>query len=233
MVNRKRVDKNSINTEKYSVAIDLLINKQISQCASVLAIEEGELKAWIDLHHHVPNKTLLHLLKLVKLHQLNPVTEEVALLEYANHEWQAFIGINGWITLINRHPEFRGVSFNESIDENCALPAWIECSIFRSDRDIPTTIREYFCEVRAESEVWKKMPRRMLRHRALTQCARLAFGINDDVLEGAISRKDQSSNEEPKINSKSLNGQGDRRRDPGKAINGCAVLKKMLLEEGI
>lgn len=156
MVNRKRVDKNSINTEKYSVAIDLLINKQISQCASVLSIEEDELKAWIDLHHHVPNKTLLHLLKLVKLYQLNPVTEEVALLEYANHEWQAFIGINGWITLINRHPAFRGVSFNESIDENCALPTWIECSIFRSDRDIPTTIREYFCEVRAESEVWKK-----------------------------------------------------------------------------
>ena len=177
----------------------------------------------------MPKKTLLNLLKLVKLHQLNPVTEEVALAEYANHEWQAFIGINGWIILINRHPAFRGVSFNESIDENCVLPTWIECSIYRSDRDIPTTIREYLCEVRAESENWKKMPRRMLRHKALTQCARLAFGINADVLERAISTKDQSSNEERKINSKSLKGPRNRGRDPDKVIDGCAGLKKMLL----
>lgn len=233
MVNRKRVDKITIDTEKDSIVIDLLIDKKISQCATVLAIEEDELKAWIDLHNHVPKKTLLHLLKLVKLHQLNPVTEEVALAEYANHEWQAFIGINGWITLINRHPAFRGLSFNESFDENCALPTWIECSIYRSDRDIPTTIREYFCEVRAESETWKKMPRRMLRHKALTQCARLAFGINADVLEGVISTKDQSSKEERKINSKNLKVPRDRKRDPDKVIDGSAGLKKMLLAEGI
>jgi hypothetical protein len=65
MVNRKRVDKITIDTEKDSIVIDLLIDKKISQCATVLAIEEDELKAWIDLHNHVPKKTLLHLLKLV------------------------------------------------------------------------------------------------------------------------------------------------------------------------
>ena len=54
----------------------------------------------------------------------------------------------------------------------------MECTIHRSDRPISTTAREYLAEVRYDSDIWKKMPRRMLRHRALQQCARLAFAIN-------------------------------------------------------
>ena len=38
--------------------------------------------------------------------------------------------------------------------------------------------REYLSEVKHDSDIWRKMPRRMLRHRSLQQCARLAFAIN-------------------------------------------------------
>lgn len=40
---------------------------------------------------------------------------------------------------------------------------------------MPITVREYFVEVRNSHEMWQKMPRRMLRHRALQQCVRLAI----------------------------------------------------------
>ena len=42
---------------------------------------------------------------------------------------------------------------------------------------MPITVREYLIEVRSDKDVWKKMSRRMLRHRALQQCVRLAMEI--------------------------------------------------------
>ena len=44
---------------------------------------------------------------------------------------------------------------------------------------MPTITREYYLEVKTDHPTWLQMPRRMLRHRALTQCARLAFGIGN------------------------------------------------------
>ena len=39
-------------------------------------------------------------------------------------------------------------------------------------------VKEYLCEIQTEHSIWKEMPRRMLRHRVIAQCARLAFGIS-------------------------------------------------------
>jgi hypothetical protein len=36
-------------------------------------------------------------------------------------------------------------------------------------------VREYFEEVKGEQAIWQKMPRRMLRHRVMQQCAKLAI----------------------------------------------------------
>jgi hypothetical protein len=52
----------------------------------------------------------------------------------------------------------------------------MECIIYRKDRSQPTAVREYFDEVKGEQAIWQKMPRRMLRHRVMQQCARLALG---------------------------------------------------------
>ena len=69
----------------------------------------------------------------------------------------------------------------------------MECTIHRSDRVIPTVIREYMAEVRHETEIWQKMPRRMLRHRVLQQCARIAIGIRAPALQ-----LDNKEDQEPK-----------------------------------
>jgi hypothetical protein len=77
--------------------------------------------------------------------------------------------------LLNQHPQFNGLVFTQSDTLIDGVPEWIECAIYRKDREVPTTVREYLTEVKGENEIWKKMPRRMLRHRALQQCVRLAI----------------------------------------------------------
>ena len=157
--------------------MDRLIQKEISACAGLIGVEADELQAWIDLQIAVPAKTILALLRVAKQYELDPLQEEVLLIQYDDH-WQVSISVDGWIKLINRHPAFAGMSFTESPQTDQGLPLWMECTIYRSDRSVPTTAREYLAEVRNDSDIWKKMPRRMLRHRTLQQCARLAFAIN-------------------------------------------------------
>ena len=169
--------------------LERLLQKEVALCACALEIDGEELQAWVDLHPQVPAKTRLHLLRIARQYRLDPTQAEVIFVQYEKNDWQALISVDGWMTFINRHPAFIGITFTQSCDEASHLDAWIECTIHRSDRSIPISIREYLSEVQGESEIWKKMPRRMLRHKALIQCARLAFGMSassiNDIASGA------------------------------------------------
>jgi hypothetical protein len=156
--------------------IDRLILKEIGLCAEKLGLDHEELQAWITLQAEVPPKSLLHALRTTRQYGLDPLQEEVLVTKY-DEGWQVSISVNGWMKIINEHPAFAGLTFTQSTEEKEGLPLWMECTIHRSDRAIPTTTREYLTEVQNDSEIWQKMPRRMLRHRALQQCARIAFSI--------------------------------------------------------
>lgn len=153
-----------------------LIAKEIASAAAVLEINEVELKAWIDLQIEVPAKTVLSLLRTMQHWHLDPLKEEIGFTQYEDGHWQVFISINGCSRLLNEHSQFNGLVFNQADTLVDGVPEWIECSIYRRDRLMPITVREYFVEVRNSHELWQKMPRRMLRHRALQQCVRLAVG---------------------------------------------------------
>ncbi len=140
-----------------------------------LGIDEGELKAWIDLQIDVPAKTILTILRSMQNLHLDPLCEEIGLTQYDDGQWQVFITIEGCSKLLNQHPQFNGLVFNQADTLIDGVPEWIECTIHRKDRTLPTTVREYLMEVRGENPIWQKMPRRMLRHRALQQCVRLAI----------------------------------------------------------
>lgn len=156
-----------------------LLYKEVVACAQQIGIDAEELQAWIDCQIEVPHQTLLCLLRRANQYSLDPLKEEIFLTQY-QEEWQAIISIDGWIKILHQHPAFTGISFTQSPESQNLSETWIECTIHRSDEVMPTTIREYLSEVQNESEIWKKMPRRMLRHRALQQCARLALGIAGD-----------------------------------------------------
>jgi len=159
-----------------------LIDKEIVKTASAQDIDEEELKAWIDLQIEAPAKSLLHLLRTANRLGLDPLQEEILLTRYGE-TWQVLISVDGWIKLINRHPYFAGVTFTESTEFKDGLPIWMECTIYRSDMVIPTTAREYLSEVINDTEIWSKMPRRLLRHRALQQCARIVMGYKPPEIQ--------------------------------------------------
>jgi len=152
-----------------------LIEKELSRAADGLGIDEAELKAWVDLQIEVPAKTVLTLLRMMQTLHLDPLSEEIGFTQYDDGHWQVFITIEGCSKLLNQHPQFNGLVFNQADTLVEGIPEWIECSIYRKDRVMPTTVREYLTEVRGENTIWQKMPRRMLRHRALQQCVRLAI----------------------------------------------------------
>lgn len=152
-----------------------LIDKELTKAANDLVIDELELKAWIDLQIEVPAKTILTLLRMMQNLHLDPLNEEIGFTQYEDGSWQVFITIEGCSKLLNQHPQFNGLVFNQSDTLIEGVPEWMECSIYRRDRILPITVREHYLEVKGESAIWQKMPRRMLRHRALQQCVRLAI----------------------------------------------------------
>ena len=153
-----------------------LIKKEIEMNAKQLGLENAELQAWIDLQVMTPKQTILALLRLARENGLDPLKEEVALALYEDTHWQAYITVLGYSKMLNRHPEFDGIAFTQSEERSNGIPIWMECTIYRKDRSHPIKVREYFEEVKTEQAIWQKMPRRMLRHRVMQQCARLAMG---------------------------------------------------------
>ena len=153
-----------------------LIRKEVSKAAEQLEIDESELLSWIDLQIEVPAKTILVMLRTMQNLHLDPLNEEISFTQYEDGHWQVLITIEGCSKLLNQHGQFNGLIFNQAETLIDGIPEWIECSIYRRDRIMPITVREYLIEVRSEKEIWQKMPRRMLRHRALQQCVRLAMG---------------------------------------------------------
>ena len=152
-----------------------LMKKELAKAATGLGINEAELKAWVDLQIDVPAKTILTLLRMMQNLHLDPLLEEIGLAQYEDGQWHVFITIEGCAKLLNQHPQFNGLLFNQANTLIDGVPEWIECSIYRKDREVPTIVREYYIEVKGETAIWQKMPRRILRHRALQQCVRLAM----------------------------------------------------------
>lgn len=163
-------------SEAISIFHELIVN-EIASAATHLEIGEVELKAWIDLQVEVPARTVLSLLRTMQHWHLDPLKEEIGFTQYEDGNWQVFISIDGCSRLLNEHSQFNGLVFNQADTLIEGVPEWIECSIYRRDRIMPITVREYFVEVRNSNDLWLKMPRRMLRHRTLQQCVRLAIGV--------------------------------------------------------
>ena len=114
---------------------------------------------------------------------LDPLSNEIYAIEkpaLAGKKAQIIfvVGLDGWTKIINSHPAFDGMKFVESEPGDDELPLYFECTIFRKDRKVATTVREYMYEVHTNQGAWLTHPRRMLRHKAMIQCARVCFGLS-------------------------------------------------------
>lgn len=108
---------------------------------------------------------------------LNPWTKEIYAFPDRNNGIVPVVGVDGWSRIINSNPNFDGMDFAEGELNAKSVPVWIECRMHRKDRTHPICVKEYFDEVYRDVGPWKTHPRRMLRHKAMIQCARLAFGF--------------------------------------------------------
>ena len=130
----------------------------------------------------VTNEQLIMMLMVANEYRLNPFLREIyAFVDRRTGGIIPVIGVDGWVRMINEHPALRAYTFREAdtfADEGARIPEWIECTITRKDRDEPMVIRERFLECVRDTDPWKTHPARMLRHKALIQCARYAFGFS-------------------------------------------------------
>lgn len=102
---------------------------------------------------------------------LNPFTKEIYAFPDRNNGIVPVVGVDGWSRIINSDPQFDGMDFEQD-EESCT------CIIYRKDRTRPIKVTEWMSECKREGVgPWKTHPRRMLRHKAMIQCARLAFGF--------------------------------------------------------
>lgn len=134
------------------------------------------------------------LLVVANQHGLNPWTNEI----YAfpnNGGIVPIVGVDGWSRIMNEHPQYDGMDFKFNDDENSCT-----CTIYRKDRSRPIIVTEYMSECQRNTQPWKSHPKRMLRHKTMIQCARLAFGFTGiyDPDEGERIVENERKNVTPK-----------------------------------
>jgi phage recombination protein Bet len=123
------------------------------------------------------------LLLLAERLGLDPLSNEIYATELSSEPGKKpriffVVGVDGWSKIINAHPQFDGMKFVESAPGGDELPQFYECTIFRKDRKVATSVREYMHEAHTNQGAWLTHPRRMLRHKAMVQCARICFGLS-------------------------------------------------------
>ena len=126
------------------------------------------------------------LLLVASQYKLNPITREIYAFPKRGGGVVPIVSIDGWISLVNTHPAFDGMEFEM---EHGAKGALISCTcrLYRKDRSRPVEVTEYLSECRRDTDPWK-MQHRMLRHKAMIQCSRYAFGFSGiyDEDEGRV-----------------------------------------------
>ncbi|PWB21357.1 phage recombination protein Bet [Comamonas sp. JNW] len=118
----------------------------------------------------VSDAQMAALLVVANQYGLNPWTKEIYAFPDRNNGIVPVVGVDGWSRIINSNPQFDGMDFAQD-DESCT------CIIYRKDRSHPIKVTEWLSECKRSGQgPWQSHPKRMLRHKAMIQCARLAFG---------------------------------------------------------
>jgi len=153
---------------------------------------------------NVTDAQMTALLIVANQYGLNPWTKEIYAFPDKSNGIVPVVGVDGWSRIINTHPQFDGLDFEQDND-SCT------CIIWRKDRAHPIKITEWLSECRRPNVgPWQSHPRRMLRHKAMIQCARLAFGYvgiyDQDEAERIIEAEPipQRTPQRPAITSETL-----------------------------
>lgn len=171
------------------------------------------------------NEQMVALLVVADQYRLNPFTKEIFAFEDKHKGIVPVVSVDGWARIINEHEQYDGIEFvyAEKLVElpgGKPCPEWCEAHIYRKDRSRPTIIREYLDEVYQPprsgfSGPWQSHTKRFLRHKALIQGARVAFGFagiyDEDEASRIIEGTARVIDEKPALNAQQL-AEGLRQR---------------------
>lgn len=141
------------------------------------------------------DEQMMALLIVADQYKLNPFTKEIYAFPDQNNGIIPIVGVDGWSRIVNTHNEYNGMEFKFS-ESTISLDGldnpvfeWIECIMYRKDREHPTIIREYMDEIYrppfkgngsngpyVKKGPWQTHPRRMARHKVIIQTARICLG---------------------------------------------------------
>lgn len=155
------------------------MSNAITVIADSLAVRHGMGQNGADMYNlltktvfpNVPEGELLGILTVVKEYGLNPFTREIFCLPKKGGGFIPVVSVDGWAKIINEHPMFDGMEFTQDAD-SCT------CKIYRKDRTHAVSVTEFMAECAKSTDPWKSHPKRMLRHKSLIQCARMAFSFS-------------------------------------------------------
>ena len=134
----------------------------------------------------VTDAQMTALLVVANNYGLNPWTKEIYAFPDKNNGIVPVVGVDGWSRIINSHPQFDGMDFEQDA-ESCT------CIIHRKDRGHPVKVTEWMEECKRNAGPWLSHPKRMLRHKAMIQAARLAFGFTGIFDEDEAKRIDEAT----------------------------------------
>lgn len=122
------------------------------------------------------NEQVAAFLIVAKQYDLNPFTKEIFAFP-SRGGIQPIVSVDGWMKLINSHPQFNGMEFYDHWADDGSKLVSITCKIFRKDRQHAIEVTEYMAECYRKTDTWDRWPARMLRHKSAIQAARYAFGF--------------------------------------------------------
>ncbi|WP_405121116.1 phage recombination protein Bet [Pseudomonas leptonychotis] len=143
-----------------------------SRMAARFGVDENEMMSTLKataFKGQVSDSQMQALMIVADQYGLNPWTKEI----YAFPDKGGIVpvvGVDGWARIINENKQFDGMDFEQDA-ESCT------CIVYRKDRSHPVKVTEWLSECRRDTQPWKSHPKRMMRHKAMIQCARLAFGF--------------------------------------------------------
>lgn len=154
----------------------------LQQVSKRLAVSESELQS-IVMNTVMPNggrnvtsDQFVTFMAVANEYKLNPMVKEIYAFPTQGGGIQPIVSIDGWLKIINSHPDFNGMVF-EDVREDGSLIA-ITCRIYKKGIEQPVSVTEYMDECKRNSDPWKRWPSRMLRHKAAIQAGRYAFGLS-------------------------------------------------------
>jgi len=173
-------------------------NSLVAKFAKRYTVDPGKLLATLkatcfklsDSSKQVTNEQMVALLVVADQYGLNPFTKEIFAFEDKHKGVVPVVSVDGWARMINDHPMMDGIEFRFAEEEVTPVggkkcPIWCEAVIYRKDRSRPTIVREFLDEVyvppRGQNQYagpWQSHTKRMLRHKAEIQCARIAFSFS-------------------------------------------------------